>query len=81
MNQRDRDGMTPLTIAARASDLQLFHLFFDCPRTDLNLPDAVGWTPLMIACAQDETDMVWAVTRLADLWPLHGAGVGVGVQL
>ncbi len=63
VNQRDKDNMTPLTIAIRASDLKLFHLFFACPRTDVNLPDATGWTPLMIACAQNDMEMVCTLGR------------------
>lgn len=57
-NQTDPDKWTPLTIAIRDWDMALFRVFFDCPRTDLNVGNGAGETALVLACNLNNIDVV-----------------------
>lgn len=75
-NQVDRDGMTPLHLAARTNNAAIAKLLLECARVNCNVVDARGYKPLLLAAklghvqvldallSCDRVDLFACVTKL-----------------
>ena len=61
MNKEDKDGRTPLYIAARKGQTEVVAALLATPGIDVNKEDKDGRTPLFIAAQQGHTEVVAAL--------------------
>ena len=53
VNKEDRQGNTPLLVAAKKCDLEVARACLDSKSVDVNIPNADGKTPLQVSLEQD----------------------------
>jgi ankyrin repeat protein len=82
---RDEQGQVGLFLALRAGSLKVAQVLLDYPKTDIEVANEAGETPLMMAALRDQPDFVrQLIARGASVnrsgWtPLHYAATSPGV--
>ncbi|KAF2869930.1 ankyrin repeat-containing domain protein [Massariosphaeria phaeospora] len=62
---RDPDDRLPLHWAVSYNHLPIIHLLHASPHFSVDAPDALGWTPLMMACSRKDAEPI--ITLLLQL--------------
>ncbi|KAJ5201713.1 uncharacterized protein N7498_006376 [Penicillium cinerascens] len=56
INFKDKDGYTPMALAARRGHSAVFRALVERKDLDRNSRDDYGWTPLMLASVESEVE-------------------------
>lgn len=78
VNVTTGNGFSPLHVAARFNYFEIIDLLIE-NGADVNLKNACGWTPLMVACEHDNIKFVrklWQLSKVSNLDVNHQSSVG-----
>ena len=78
VNVTTSNGFSPLHVAARFNYFEIIDLLIE-NGADVNLKNACGWTPLMVACEHDNIKFVrklWQLCKVSNLDVNHQSSVG-----
>lgn len=75
INVTTGNGFSPLHVAARFNYFEIIDLLIE-NGADVNLKNAFGWTPLMVACEHDNLKCVRKLCKVSNLDINHQSSVG-----